>query len=143
MDCCEDPMAMGRVVCPKPRRAGPSNVNSPTMVPLRFHIRNEAESKPGAELLGLILRKEDFQAERCATLSSSPPFFFGSPPCRTPNPLVQDAHFGVEKLTFICKSPTDSASPRSSHAREQFGKKQAAVRVEGFDCQSSRAVAMA
>ncbi|KAK6150980.1 hypothetical protein DH2020_015912 [Rehmannia glutinosa] len=131
MDCCEDPMAMGRVVCPKPRRA---NVYSPSMVPLRFHIRNDAESKSGAELLGLIL-KEDFQ--------SSPPFFFGSPPCRTQNPVVQDAHFGVENLTFIRNSPTDSVSPRSAHGREQLGKKQAVVRIEGFDCPNHRAVATA
>ncbi|XP_011099555.1 uncharacterized protein LOC105177941 [Sesamum indicum] len=134
MDCCENPMAMGRVICPKPRRPGQSNINSPAMVPLRFHIRNDAESKPAAELLGLILCKEDFKAERCATPSSSPPFLFGSPPCRTANPLVQDAHFGVERLTNMHRTPTDLALPRSPHAREQFGKKQATVRVVGFHC---------
>ncbi|PIN16495.1 hypothetical protein CDL12_10838 [Handroanthus impetiginosus] len=138
MDCCENPVAMGRVVCPKPCRLGPSNANSPSMMILRFHMRNDAESKPGAELLGPILRKEDLKAERCANLSSSPPFFFGSPPCRTPNPLVQDANFGVQKLTSMRKSHTNSTSTPNEH----LGKQQAAVRVEGFDCQSSRGFAM-
>ncbi|GFP97416.1 hypothetical protein PHJA_001885700 [Phtheirospermum japonicum] len=141
---CKDAKAiMSQVVCPKPRRAGPSNFNSPSMaVPLRFHTRDDAESKPVAELLGAIL-KEDFQADRCANLSSSPPFFLGSPPCRAPNPLVRDARFGVEKLNFVCVPPSESASPRSAQAKEHFGKKQVAVRVEGFDCSSPRAVAMA
>ncbi|KAG8384086.1 hypothetical protein BUALT_Bualt04G0081500 [Buddleja alternifolia] len=147
MDCCENPMALGCVVCPKPRRAGQSNVNNNTAMPLRFHIRNDVEafgSKAGAELLGLILHKEDVKAERCASLSSSPPFFFGSPPCRCPNPVVQDVHFGDQKLTSKCSSsPSGSASPPSAQTRLQFGKKQAAVvRVEGFDSQSSHFVAM-
>ncbi|KAL3844877.1 hypothetical protein ACJIZ3_002280 [Penstemon smallii] len=145
MDCCGNPMTMGRVVCPKPRRAGTSNFNNP-MMPLRFHTRNDVEafdSKPGAELLDLIPRKVDYEAERYTTVSSSPPFFFGSPPCRAPNPLVQDSHFGVKKPTSICSSPSDSASPPSAHDRVKLGKKQAAaVRVEGFDCGDNRVITM-
>ncbi|KAK6125439.1 hypothetical protein DH2020_040815 [Rehmannia glutinosa] len=140
MDCCEDPMAMGRVVCPKPRRA---NVYSPSMVPLRFHIRNDAESKSGAELLGLILKVDYYISFIMRIFNHRPHFLLGSPPCRTQNPVVQDAHFGVENLTFIRNSPTDSVSPRSAHGREQLGKKQAVVRIEGFDCPNHRAVAMA
>ncbi|KAK6128513.1 hypothetical protein DH2020_037747 [Rehmannia glutinosa] len=145
MDCCDNSLAMGRVVCPKPRRVGPSNFNN-SVAPLRFHIRNDAvafDSKPGAELLDLILRKEGYEAERCSNVSSSPPFFFGSPPCRAPNPIVQDAHFRVEKLPTTVSSPSDSAALPSAHSRAKFGNKQAAVRVEGFDCQSSCFVAMA
>ncbi|KAL3813252.1 hypothetical protein ACJIZ3_014520 [Penstemon smallii] len=144
MDWCGNPMAMGRVVCPKPRRAEPSNLNN-SMMTLRFLMRNDVDafdSKPGPDLLDLILRKEDFEAERCSAVSSSPPFFFGSPPCRAPNPIAQDAHFGVEKPTTVCSSPSDSASPPSSHARVKFGKKQATVRVEGFDCRGSRVFPM-
>ncbi|KAK6152880.1 hypothetical protein DH2020_012519 [Rehmannia glutinosa] len=132
---------MGRVVCPKPRRVGPSNFNN-SVAPLS----NDAvafDSKPGAELLDLILRKEGYEAERCSTVSSSPPFFFGSPPCRAPNPVVQDAHFRVEKLPTLVSSPSDSASLPLAHSRAKFGNKQAAVRVEGFDCQNSCFVAMA
>ncbi|XP_057784256.1 uncharacterized protein LOC131001695 [Salvia miltiorrhiza] len=103
MDCCEDPMAMCRVVCPKPRRVAPLTIS-------RFHIRNDSESNDGAELLGLILRQEHNEAERRASL----PFAFGSPPCRTQNPLVQDADFRSEQFT-------------------ELGKKQAAAtRLEGF-----------
>ncbi|KAG6392625.1 hypothetical protein SASPL_146849 [Salvia splendens] len=120
-DCCEDPMTMCRVVCPKPRRVAPLNLNTIS----RFHIRNDSESNHGADLLGLILRQDYNEAERCGYLASSPPFSFGSPPTRTQNPVVQDADFWVEKLTF------DSSS------EEQFtnlGKKQAAnrSRLQGF-----------
>ncbi|KAL3615822.1 ACT domain-containing protein acr6 [Castilleja foliolosa] len=58
MDCCDDSMAMDRIVCPKPRPVGPSNLNS--VMPLRFHIRNDAvafDSKSGNELPDLIHRK--------------------------------------------------------------------------------------
>ncbi|KAH6799274.1 hypothetical protein C2S51_035758 [Perilla frutescens var. frutescens] len=144
MDCCENLMATGRVVCPKPRRAGPSNFSNSVM-PLRFHLRNGAEafdSKASADLLDLTLCKEGFQGEGFATVSSSPPFFFGSPPCRAQNPLAQDAHFRVQKHGPRVSSPSDSASLPSAHSRGKFGNKQATVRVEGFDCQS-RVTAMA
>ncbi|XP_073272313.1 uncharacterized protein [Primulina huaijiensis] len=143
MNCCEDPMAMGRVVCPKPRRVGPYNLNS-SIMPLRFRIRNDVEvsdSITGDELLDLILRK-DYKAEQCAALPSSPPFFFGSPPCRAANPVVQDSHFRVEPRASNCFSPSNPALSSSAHPKVGFEKKQAAIRVEGFDCQSSR-VAMA
>ncbi|KAL9158476.1 hypothetical protein ABFS82_08G071400 [Erythranthe guttata] len=133
MNWCEKPVSMGRIVCPKPRRAGPTSVVSPSMVPLRVHIRDDAELKAGAELLGLILQKEDLKAEQ-----NSSPFLFGSPPCRTSNPVVQDKHFGVGTFASTCKSPTDSAFQRlAHHTREHIGKKQEPVRVEGFNCQSA------
>ena len=128
MDCCEDPMAMYRVVCPKPRRVAPPNLNTVSLAPSRFHIRNNAESNDGAELLGQILRQDHYEA-----LSLSPPFSFGSPPSRAQNPLVQDADFRVEKLTLLRETSTDSSSEQFNHAREKLGKKQAAaLRVEGF-----------
>ncbi|KAL8549795.1 hypothetical protein ACS0TY_008577 [Phlomoides rotata] len=143
MDCCENQIATGRVVCPKPRRVGPSNFNN-SMTPLRFPMRNSAEaldSKLAAGLLDLSLCKEGFEAEGCGTVSSSsPPFYFGSPPCRAQNPIVQDDHFRVQKHGSTVSSPSDSSS---AHNRVKSGYKQAAVRVEGFDCQSSRVVAMA
>ncbi|KAL1536911.1 hypothetical protein AAHA92_29486 [Salvia divinorum] len=114
-DCC-------RVVCPKPRRVAPLNLNTIS----RFHIRNDSNSRitHGADLLGLILRQDYNEAERCGNLASSPPFSFGSPPSRTQNPVVQDADFWVENLTF-------------DPSTEQFtnlGKKQADTRsrLQGF-----------
>ena len=83
-----------------------------------------------------LVQQEGFQGEGFTTVSSSPPFFFGSPPCRAQNPLAQDAHFRVQKHSPSASSPSDSASLPPSHSRVKFGHKQAAVRVEGFDCQS-------
>lgn len=145
MDRCDNLMAKGGLVCPKPRRVGPSNVSNPVM-PLRFHLRGNGadafDSKARAELLDLAPCKEGFQGERSPTVSSSPPFFFGSPPCRAQNPLAQDAYFRVQKHGPTGSSPSDSASLPSAHSRVKLGNKQEAVRVEGFDCQS-RVTAMA
>ncbi|XP_011097198.1 uncharacterized protein LOC105176170 [Sesamum indicum] len=144
MDCCDNPMAMGRVFCPKPRRVVPPNTNK-AVLPLRFHIRNDViafDSKPGVEFLEFIIREDGFEEEPCATVSSSPPFFIGSPPCRIGNPLVQDAHFRVEKLTTTVSSPSDSDLVPSAHSRVKLENKQAALRVEGFDSPSSGVVAL-
>ncbi|PIN23734.1 hypothetical protein CDL12_03549 [Handroanthus impetiginosus] len=144
MECCENPMAMGRVVCPKTRRVRPSNFTNST-VPFRFHLRNDVvvfDSKPVAELLDPIFHKEGFEGEHCAIVSSSPPFFLGSPPCRAPNPLVHDAHFRIENLSTTVPSPYDSGKRPSAHSKVKFGNKQAVVRVEGFGSQSSRVVSM-
>lgn len=130
------------VVCPKPRRLGVSSNN-----PLRSQISHRSEickSKATAELLDLILKKEDYELEPQSPLpvASTPPFFAGSPPRRAENPLVQDARFRDEKITPIMAPPamspsglpSPSASARKGCARMKFGVKPAAVRVEGFDC---------
>ncbi|XP_050229933.1 uncharacterized protein LOC126679041 [Mercurialis annua] len=135
----------GPVVCPRPRRVG-ILANNPIR-PLRWHLSHQAEmydSKAGAELLDLILMKECHGVEQSATqVSSSPPFFAGSPPTRTTNPLIQDAQFGDDKLTSFSPlsipSPSGLSSPTPSSrkggcVRMTYGLKPAAVRVEGFDC---------
>ncbi|KAH7847126.1 hypothetical protein Vadar_022177 [Vaccinium darrowii] len=129
----------GPVVCPRPRRVG-LLVNDP-MRHLRCHLGDQAEecdSKAGAELLDIILMKEQSSAQ----LASSPPFFSGSPPSRTANPFTEDSQFLCQKNipTYLPASPvsssSDSSSPSSDHnggcIRLKFGP--AAVRVEGFDC---------
>ncbi|KAF8048206.1 hypothetical protein N665_2609s0003 [Sinapis alba] len=151
----------GLVFCPKPRRV--ANL----IRPLRLHMSQAAadlsDSKAGSELLDIIRRKE----ENCSTvgqlLSSSPPYFHGSPPSRAVNPLDQDARFRDEKLNPLSPNspflqpnssstgfPSPSASSSSSRGcvRMKFGLKPPAVRVEGFDClnrdrQSSSIPAMA
>lgn len=87
------------------------------------------------ERIVIMFLQEGFKAEGCPNVSSSPPFFFGSPPCRAPNPLVQDAHFRVEKPKTTVSSPSDSASRPSARSP-------AVVRVEGFDCRSPHVFAM-
>ncbi|XP_073158531.1 uncharacterized protein [Henckelia pumila] len=130
MNCCESHMAMGRVVCPTPRRLGPFHADDRLIMPFRFLRRNDIgvfDAKQGAESMGTIFSKEDHEAEQSSTLASSPPFFFGSPPCRAPNPLVQDSHFGLENSTPKCSSPSNSAVPSSAHTGAEFGTKQETV----------------
>ncbi|XVE78692.1 hypothetical protein DITRI_Ditri13aG0167700 [Diplodiscus trichospermus] len=132
----------GLVVCPRPRRIEILANNS--VRPLRLHMSHQADvsdSKAGAELLDIILKKEELGTEQSATqLASSPPFFCGSPPSRAANPLVQDARFGDERLAALSALQIPSPSSPSSSARKggcvrmKFGLKPAAVRVEGFDC---------
>ncbi|XP_060189896.1 uncharacterized protein LOC132618920 [Lycium barbarum] len=149
MNCGNNPI-MGSLICPKPRRLGDHNSYS-NCIPLR----NQAEafiSKGGAELIDLILKEDGIAATQYASdLSSSPPFFSGSPPCRAMNPLIHDAQFANEKQPRVSSSPSPSTSsspsPSSSCkgrcARARLGKNQSPNRVEGFDCRNSRMAAMA
>ncbi|CAH2072632.1 unnamed protein product [Thlaspi arvense] len=144
------------VVCPKPRRVG--LLANSVIRPLRLHMSQAAadlcDSKAGAELLDIIRRKEDngtIGQLLSSSVSSSPPYFPGSPPSRAANPLAQDARFRDEKLNPVSPnspflqpnsstgfpSPSPSSSSSSSArgcVRMKFGLKPPAVRVEGFDC---------
>ncbi|XP_039045545.1 uncharacterized protein LOC120185373 [Hibiscus syriacus] len=90
----------GPVVFPKPR-LNRVLANNPVM-PLRLHMRvydsvelcvidcsHQAEVndlKAGAELLDIILKKQDMETEQSAPeVASSPPFLCGSPPSRAEN----------------------------------------------------------
>ncbi|GLT69944.1 hypothetical protein SLA2020_420530 [Shorea laevis] len=156
-------------------KASPCWVLANTQVrPLRWHMSHYGEicdSKAGAELLDIILMKVQRKFNLKLSLvdllvvyllvpcnfrgswgelpttqfASSPPYFCGSPPSRSSNPLIQDARFGDEKFTAISPlsipSPSSVSSPSSSSrkggcTRMKFGLKPAAVRVEGFDCLS-------
>ncbi|PIA63599.1 hypothetical protein AQUCO_00201149v1 [Aquilegia coerulea] len=118
------------LVCPKPRRFGPLNSTA-------------NDSKAGLDLLDIILSRGGYDTENSNNhLTSSPPFFNGSPPSRATNPLVQDAHFEDRKFTPSSSTTipsTLSSSPSSltrkgGCARTKFGHKPATVRIEGFDC---------
>ena len=138
------PPPLSSVVCPKPRRLVTSHSSKPGAADV-------CDSKADAELLDIIRRKE----ETFSAVPSTPPFFLGSPPSRASNPLAQDARFGDEKLNPISPLlspflPSQSPSPSPSRVkgggcggRVKFGLKPAAVRVEGFNCQSSNISAMA
>ncbi|XP_038679065.1 uncharacterized protein LOC119980437 [Tripterygium wilfordii] len=123
------------VVCPKPRRLG---VLNPSIK--RCALNQEVEigdAKAGTELLDMILTKGSYGGDKSTNhVALSPPAFYcGSPPSRASNPVIQDAQFGSEKVTTLSISPA-SPSPSSRCTRMKFGHKQAAVRVEGFDCLS-------
>ncbi|XP_004234569.1 uncharacterized protein [Solanum lycopersicum] len=141
---------MGSLICPKPRRLGNINTHSNCQP-----LRNQAEvfiSKGGEELFDLISKEDDIAARQYASdLSSSPPFFSGSPPCRVMNPLIHDAQFSNEKKHRVSSSPSPSTSSSSSPsssckgrcARARLGKPHSPNRVEGFDCLNSQMAAMA
>ncbi|KAE9615637.1 hypothetical protein Lal_00017357 [Lupinus albus] len=132
----------GPVICPKPCRVGV--LTNVPIQPLRWHFSQHVEgsdSKAGAELLDLILKKESYDEEYANQVASSSPYFFGSPPVRVGNPLIKDNRFGDEEhlpMSDISSrlglpSPS-SASHNTGYARTNYGPKTAAVRVEGFDC---------
>ncbi|XP_060183586.1 uncharacterized protein LOC132613541 [Lycium barbarum] len=129
------------VVCPKPRRISP-------MRSLRWHVSHQqdlCDSRAGADLFDIILTKGGGSVDQSAAqVASSPPFFCGSPPSRVSNPLIQDAHFGDEKVTPVspraipipfglASSPSSSTRKGGCVSRANFGHNPA-VRIEGFDC---------
>ncbi|XP_021755116.1 uncharacterized protein LOC110720399 [Chenopodium quinoa] len=136
------------LVCPKPRRIEFLATNLTMSLRWQRSQQNDVcDSKAGADLLDMILRKESHGDGRSSAreIASSPPFFCGSPPSRVSNPIVQDAQFGDENLsplsTLQLASPSTSASSspspssmKSGGVRMKFGLKSPTVRVEGFDC---------
>ncbi|KAG0503329.1 hypothetical protein HPP92_003401 [Vanilla planifolia] len=70
------------------------------------------------------------------------PFFCGSPPTRSSNPVVHDARFGEDRPVLSLPSPKlgltvggSPLSPRNSGGcSRKLGVKPATVRIEGFDC---------
>ncbi|XP_015067901.1 uncharacterized protein LOC107012545 isoform X2 [Solanum pennellii] len=138
------------LVCPKPRRNG--LFNEP-IKPSRFlQINNQqpegCDLKAGTELLDIILSKGNFDMETPNfDMASSPPFFFGSPPSRASNPLIQDSQFSNNNFVPILAIPEAAPSPPQSSASThksgggcapvKFGIKPATVRIEGFNCRSS------
>ncbi|MBA0747404.1 hypothetical protein Gogos_004318 [Gossypium gossypioides] len=145
----------GAVVCPKPRRIGVPAIN--LTKPWRLHTNHQADvsdSISGVELLDIILVNKDSGTEQEQAIASSPPYFCGSPPSRSANPLVQDVRFGDERLghaLWTLQTPSllsSSSAGKGERVKMKFGLTSATVRVEGFDClnrdgQNSRIPAMA
>ncbi|KAB5524679.1 hypothetical protein DKX38_022428 [Salix brachista] len=130
------------VACPKPRRLGLLNPPlSEQIRHLRLPVNHHAEmvdSKAGAELLDIVLTKGGYGRDKPGfQAATSPPFYSGSPPSRVSNPVIQDAQFGMEKITPLLPAPpsTSSSSARKGGCvRMKFGHMPAAVRIEGFVC---------
>ncbi|KAG5618972.1 hypothetical protein H5410_018796 [Solanum commersonii] len=133
------------LVYPKPRR---NRLFNEPIRPSRFLQINNQQSegcdlKAGTELLDILLSKGNFD------MASSPPFFFGSPPSRASNPLIQDSQFSNNNFVPILAIPEAAAAPSppqpSASTRKsgggcapvKFGIKPATVRIEGFNCRSS------
>ncbi|KAK7278945.1 hypothetical protein RJT34_23986 [Clitoria ternatea] len=102
------------IICPKPNRNGIYS-NRPIR-PLRCKVchqqEGEKDSKVGTEILDIISKNSYGEEHNNITtqevLPASPPFFHGSPPVRTSNPLIQDAQFGYGKDTVESISPSSS-----------------------------------
>ncbi|CAN4086714.1 unnamed protein product [Withania somnifera] len=132
------------LVCPKPRRT--RLFNEPIRPPPFLQINNQQPE--GTELLDIILTKGNYDRETPVfDRASSPPFFFGSPPTRASNPLIQDSQFSNINFVPILAIPEGTSSPPQPSASTRksgggcspmkFGIKPAAVRIEGFHCRSS------
>ncbi|KAJ6800427.1 uncharacterized protein M6B38_389070 [Iris pallida] len=125
---CEEMRAP--LVCPRPRRIG-----SGTVDPIRLHqwqTSHQADPlslRPGVELLDIFLSED-----------SSPPFFCGSPPARSANPLIHDVQFRQVDTNPHPPPPSSPApaSVKGCSTWTKFGFAPAPVRVEGFDCGRSR-----
>ncbi|CAN4098274.1 unnamed protein product [Withania somnifera] len=145
------------VVCPKPRKLGPFNSASVNVEePIRpcqfLQFRNqEMEARDmtaGTELLDIILTKGNYEVDKANfEVASSPPFFYGSPPSRAGNPLIQDAQFGNHNIAPILPIPERAVAPSppppstimsgGGCVRAKFGNKPAPVRIEGFNCRGN------
>ncbi|KAA0058074.1 uncharacterized protein E5676_scaffold629G00560 [Cucumis melo var. makuwa] len=138
MAACQE-MRMESVVCPKPRRLVFQTLpdNDP-ITAYRWPVShpNTGNSRAGAEFLDMILTKESYGENFSHQLATSPPFFWGSPPSRASNPLVQDEQFGNGNNTIYqpCEGPPSPSTRKGGCARTKFGHRPAAVRIEGFDC---------
>eukprot|EP01018_Ginkgo_biloba_P003181 Gb_22323 [translate_table: standard] len=126
-DACQD-----QVICPKPRRmavapcAAKEIYRSCRRSPSQSTARCEGE--PGYEILDIFLSKSGYGDQ--GIVNSSLPYFCGSPPSRTDNPLVQD-------VQFISKGiPPSSLVSQKSSCGSSFGANPC-IRVEGFASSSS------
>lgn len=114
------------VFCPKPRRVGQLAGPDP-LRPIRWHASPQSDlcDKASAELLDIFLTKG-------GEVAMSPPYFSGSPPTRSANPVVHDARFTEDKPDPFPLPGT--GSPMSPRARTKSGFKPDPIRIEGFDC---------
>ncbi|KAF3629967.1 putative protein MOTHER of FT and TF 1-like [Capsicum annuum] len=149
------------VVCPKPRRLGLFNsasvhveesIRPYQLLQFRNQEMEACDLKAGSELMDIILTKGNYEVDKANfEVASSPPFYYGSPPSRAGNPLIQDAEFGnhnfVPTLAIPERAVAPSPPPPSSTimsgggcVRVKFGNKPAPVRIEGFNCRGNCSV---
>ncbi|PKU82108.1 uncharacterized protein LOC110112562 [Dendrobium catenatum] len=119
------------VICPRPRRLFAASAVRPLRCSAAFPSET-SDPKSTNDLVDILFPKQS---------DSTPPFFCGSPPSRSDNPVVHDARFGeavlaapVPFVPTLIGSGSTSAASRSGCTRVRYGLTPAAVRVEGFDC---------
>ncbi|KAH8955561.1 hypothetical protein BDL97_08G145500 [Sphagnum fallax] len=115
------------VICPKPRRA--TNISGPVtelMKPsrrCRSHSTMRGEGDAGFEILDIFLSKGGYNDT--SSFACSPPYFCGSPPSRSGNPLIHDVQFLHQRAQSVLSQQISSCGPSSYKANP-------VVRVEGF-----------
>ncbi|CAA6661299.1 unnamed protein product [Spirodela intermedia] len=124
------------IFCPKPGRLSRFVAAADAIRPLRWHLGPQTEpcdSKPGSEVLDIILTKGAFSDAGEALVGSSPPYFCGSPPSRSTNPVALDARFGeAEAAPPLTLLPTRPPPPRFRAAPP--ARRQAASALSSAPC---------
>ncbi|KAI0515645.1 hypothetical protein KFK09_008311 [Dendrobium nobile] len=116
------------VICPKPRRPAAGDHLGWTLARL---------ADPSDDLLHILLPKMVGQPLE----QSSPiqPFFCGSPPARSANPIVLDTRFS-EAIQLQSVQPSTmpgSSNPQIGLDRIQHNLTPTTIRIEGFNCLNS------
>ncbi|KAJ7554706.1 hypothetical protein O6H91_05G005700 [Diphasiastrum complanatum] len=117
------------VICPKPRRVAHVAYPIPDVLKVprrsRSHSVTRADADAGFEILNIFFNKSGLGESPIS--GCSPPYFCGSPPSRSSNPLVHDVEFVHQRFT---PSPSVLSQTNSCEASSRGGKP--LVRVEGF-----------
>ncbi|KAL3680981.1 hypothetical protein R1sor_023937 [Riccia sorocarpa] len=124
------------VICPKPRRV--TNVSCPAPDFLkpsrrrRSHTsQSRAEGEAGFEILDIFLSRSGYGDS--SNFGCSPPYYCGSPPSRSGNPLIHDVQF--THIQRIPPAPSVLSSLSSQQKKSSCGPVYGgnpSVRVEGF-----------
>jgi len=126
-------MSQRQVICPEPQRLSivPSLADEIYKSGRRqySHSAMQTEGEACREILDIFFSKSGYGDQ--ANVNSSLPYYCGSPPSRSHNPLIHDVKFIKKELV----PPPVNVSQKSSCGASLGGNP--SVRVEGFACSSS------
>lgn len=125
------------LICPTPRRIGQLSVAADPTRSLRLQTCQQADDmdlKARVDFLDIFMHKGgENQVE-------TSPFFCGSPPTRSDNPLIHDTRFveatdPVSNPNPVLQNTSTPVSARSGFDHTtNYGFTPAMVRIEGFNC---------
>lgn len=128
-DVCHD-----QVICPKPLRMAVAPCTAKEIYRSRCRIQSQStlrcEGEPSYEILDIFLNKSGSGDQ--ANVNSSLPYFCGSPPSRSANPLVNDVQFIENGIP-----PSPVMVSQQSSCGSSIGSNHPSVRIEGFASSSS------
>lgn len=115
----------GQLICPIPHRLAMGSWAVRDVQLNHSYTTAGNEEEPSFEILGIFLSKGPCVDQ--TTVNNSVPYFYGSPPIRSDNPLVHDAEF--------IRKGAPSSSPVNISQKTSCGATYAtkpSVRIEGF-----------